>query len=210
MKVVLQQLGPNIARQMQTRCPDCRGQGEVFQDKDRCGGCKGSKIIETDKTLEVNIDKGMRNGQKLMFHGEGSQLPDTEKGDVIVLVVQSQHEKFVRQEENLFMTAKISITEALCGFQLVVDHLDGRHLVIKSEPGKVYKTGDIRTVKNEGMPIYKNPFEHGHLYVKFEVEFPENNFVSEEQLKELEKLLPPRPEFIMPEGKTFDFSQIVF
>jgi len=201
VKVVLQQLGPNIARQMQSRCPDCRGQGESYADKDRCGACKGAKIAESEKTLEINIDKGMRHGQKLLFHGEGSHLPDTEKGDVIVLVQQLKHDTFVREENNLFMTAKISLTEALCGFQLVVKHLDGRNMLVKSEPGKVYKKGDIRTVKNEGMPIYKNPFEHGDLFIKFEVEFPGNNFVSPDKLQELEKLLPPRPEFTMPEGE---------
>ena len=37
-------------------------------------------------------------------------------------------------------------------------------------------------VENEGMPIYRHPFEKGHLIIKFNIEFPENNFASEDQL----------------------------
>lgn len=42
--------------------------------------------------------------------------------------------------------------------------------------------GCIRMVKGEGMPQYRNPFEKGDLYVKFDVQFPENNWISAEKL----------------------------
>lgn len=201
IKVTIQPIGPNIARQVQTRCPECQGNGESFSDKDRCGPCGGQKTIESEKTIEVEIDKGMKHNHRIVMHGEGSQLPDTEKGDLVVVVYQKPHETFTRQDDDLYMTAKISLTEALCGFKLVVRHLDDRELVISHPSGKVVKTGDIKCVKNEGMPQHKNPFEHGNLYVKFEVAFPENHFTTPEKLKELETYLPPRPTFVFPEGK---------
>lgn len=37
-------------------------------------------------------------------------------------------------------------------------------------------------VKGEGMPQYRNPFEKGDLYVKFDVQFPENNWIDAEKL----------------------------
>lgn len=37
-------------------------------------------------------------------------------------------------------------------------------------------------VKGEGMPQYRNPFEKGDLYIKFEVQFPENNWINPEKL----------------------------
>lgn len=206
IKVVLQHLGPNIARQVQSRCTDCSGTGEIIPEKDRCNSCQGSKTQKQEKTLEVEIEKGMRNGQKLVFHGEGNQVPDVEVGDVIVIVQQTAHERFTRQENNLYYDVKLNITEALCGFTLVIPHLDGRNLVVSSTPGKVFQTGDMKCVKGEGMPIHKNPFEHGNLYLKFEVQFPENYFQSAEVLKELENYLPPRPEFVMPEGNFLTLS----
>lgn len=201
VKVILQQLGPNIARQMQTRCTECHGNGEIIPEKDRCHICKGSKTVKLEKSIEVEIDKGMRNGQKIIFHGEGNQLPETEAGDVIVIVHQSQHDRFTRQEDNLYINTKLTLTEALCGFILLIQHLDGRSLCIKSPKGKVYQSDDIKCIKNEGMPHHKNPFEHGNLFIKFEVVFPENYFQTPEKIIELENYLPPRLPFIKPLGK---------
>ena len=44
------------------------------------------------------------------------------------------------------------------------------------------------------MPQYHNPFEKDDLYVKFDVQFPENNCIDLDKLSELEDLLPSRPE----------------
>ena len=35
----------------------------------------------------------------------------------------------------------------------------------------------------EGMPHYRNPFEKGNLYIKFDITFPPNNFTEEMKLK---------------------------
>lgn len=32
------------------------------------------------------------------------------------------------------------------------------------------------------MPQYRNPFEKGDLYIRFNVQFPENNWISPEKL----------------------------
>lgn len=37
-------------------------------------------------------------------------------------------------------------------------------------------------VKGEGMPQYRNPFEKGDLYIKFDVQFPENNWIDADKL----------------------------
>lgn len=42
--------------------------------------------------------------------------------------------------------------------------------------------GSVRVVRAEGMPQYRNPFEKGDLFVKFEVQFPQNNWISPEKL----------------------------
>ena len=47
---------------------------------------------------------------------------------------------------------------------------------------------------NEGMPIYRRPYEKGCLIIEFKVNFPENGFLSPDKLSLLEKLLPERKE----------------
>lgn len=43
-------------------------------------------------------------------------------------------------------------------------------------------SGSVRVVRGEGMPQYRYPFEKGDLYVKFDVQFPQNNWISPEKL----------------------------
>ena len=47
--------------------------GESISEKDKCKDCKGKKVAKTSTSLEVHIDKGMKHGQKIPFHGQGDQ-----------------------------------------------------------------------------------------------------------------------------------------
>ena len=134
---------------------------------------------------------------------------------------------FQRDGNDLHMTYKIGLVEALCGFQCTFKHLDGRQIVVKYPPGKVIEPGKswflsdlrfsvifysgwlskniyywalswvkflissplftqiigcVRVVRGEGMPQYRNPFEKGDLYMKFDVQFPENNWINPDKL----------------------------
>ncbi|KAG6446301.1 dnaJ homolog subfamily A member 2 [Manduca sexta] len=201
IKVSYQQIAPHMTRQYQARCPTCHGQGETINEKDKCPKCKGKKVLNETKILEVHVEKGMKENQKIYFRGEGDQQPDTQPGDVIILLQQKPHDVFQRTADDLVMKHEINITEALCGFEFVVKHLDGRDLLIRHTPGEVIKPGNLKRIPGEGMPQYKNPFEKGDLYIQFDVVFPENNFATEEQLKQIESILPPRPAFVMPTGE---------
>jgi len=79
--------------------------------------------------------------------------------------------------------------------------LDNRELLVTSITGKVIEPGSSRFLMNEGMPRQRDPTEKGHLFIEFEVIFPENNFISPEDLLKLEKFLPQRPEVMdMPDA----------
>ena len=47
------QLGPGMVQQMQSKCSDCHGDGETCREKDRCKACKGQKVVEEEKKLDV-------------------------------------------------------------------------------------------------------------------------------------------------------------
>lgn len=47
------------------------------------------------------------------------------------LWVAQEHEVFKRRGSDLFMTKKITLYEALCGFQFLLTHLDDRQLLIQ-------------------------------------------------------------------------------
>lgn len=49
---------------MQVVCPDCNGKGEVIKEEDKCGECKGKKVIKDKKILHVYIEKGKKNKER--------------------------------------------------------------------------------------------------------------------------------------------------
>jgi len=191
IQIRLRQIGPGMVQQVQQVCSECQGEGEVIKEKDRCKNCKGKKTESQRKVLEVHIDKGMKDGQKIVFNGEGDQAPGVIPGDVVIVLEQKPHPIFKRKERDLYVEQSISLSTALTGGQFVITHLDDRKLLVKINPGEVIKPGDVKVIPKEGMPTYKNPFEKGDLFINFNVVFPPNTWLKPDQLSQLQKLLPP-------------------
>eukprot|EP00762_Andalucia_godoyi_P005536 ANDGO_00543.mRNA.1 DnaJ protein homolog len=173
-KVFVQRIGPGIAQQVQAACQECKGQGKSIDSKFRCTECKGDKVVQEKKILEVNVDKGMSNGQKLKFSGEADQTPDLQPGDVVLVIEQQEHKLFKRQGNDLVIEKSISLADALTGAEFLVTHLDGRKLVCRSPKGNVIQPSEIRTIHGEGMPRHGSPFERGNLFVRFTIDFPKS------------------------------------
>ncbi|PIA61751.1 hypothetical protein AQUCO_00200026v1 [Aquilegia coerulea] len=191
MKVTARQIGPGMIQQMHHPCNDCNGTGESINAKDRCLSCKGNKVMSEKKVLEIHVEKGMHNGQKIKFAGQADEAPDTITGDIVIVLEQKDHAKFkTKGTDDLFVEHTLSLTEALCGFQFIITHLDGRQLLIKSQPGEVIKPDQYKAIDDEGMPMYDRPFMRGKLYIHFTVDFP--NSLTTEQCKAFEAVLPPR------------------
>ncbi|KAM9352068.1 dnaJ homolog subfamily A member 4 [Symphorus nematophorus] len=197
VQIKVQQIGPGMIQQIQSVCSDCQGQGEKFNSKDRCKNCNGHKVERKRKILEVNIDKGMKDGQRITFHGEGDQEPGLEPGDVVIVLDQKEHPVYQRQGDDLIMKMNIKLADALCGFKKTIQTLDNRMLIISSQPGEVIKHGDVKSVQNEGMPLHRSPFEKGQLIIQFQVEFPEKHWLPEHLMFQLERLLPPREDVMV-------------
>ncbi|KAJ3175102.1 Type I HSP40 co-chaperone [Geranomyces variabilis] len=200
VKIVMRQIGPMI-QQMQQTCPDCNGEGESIREKDRCKGCNGKKVNAERKILEVYIDKGMQDGQKITFTGEGDQTPGIVPGDVIIVIEEKEHPRFKRKGDDLYYEAKIDLVSALAGGQFCITHLDERVLLVTILPGEVIKPGDIKAISGEGMPAYKRPFDKGNLYVKFDIVFPPPNWANAATYAMLEQALPPRQPLPAVKGK---------
>ncbi|KAF1797141.1 hypothetical protein V8B55DRAFT_1485929 [Mucor lusitanicus] len=187
--VAMRQVGMGMIQQMQVPCGECDHTGEVAKEK--CKKCKGKKVTVEKKYLEVFIEKGMEDGQKIAMKGEGDQEPGVEPGDVILVLNQKEHATFTREGNDLLVEVTISLTEALCGFdKVIVTHLDGRGIQVKQPAGQIIKPGMVKRIPNEGMPTYKRPDNRGDLYIKFDVEFPADNFTAD--FATLESILPKR------------------
>lgn len=87
----------------------------------------------------MHIPKGAPDGHKVNFSEKADEIPDGEAGDVVFVLQEQPHAMFKRKGDDLYIERTISLTEALCGFNMQVTHLDGRILIIKSGPGEILK-----------------------------------------------------------------------
>lgn len=199
VRLIIRQLGPGMIQQMQTACDTCDGQGEVIPPSSRCGTCKGEKTLKEKKTLEVHVEKGMSHGQKVVFRGESDEAPGILPGDVVVVLEQAEHDTFVRKLSHLFFKKQITLVEALTGFTHYIEHLDGRVLKIVSDPDTVYEPGCFKCVRDEGMPQERNKMLRGHLYIEYDVVFPDE--ISADMRKKLMACLPKPKTVKVPAGE---------
>lgn len=189
---MVRQIGPGMLQQVQTQCPACHGKGEQIAEADKCTTCQGEHTVKESKTIEVHINRGMSHGQKLVFKGEGDQAPDTDPGDVVVVLQQKEHPSFRREGANLFMKKQITLAEALCGFRIKIPHLDDRILVVKSNDGEIVKPGDTKVIRDEGMPATRAGMA-GSLYITFEIVFPATGSLDAKTRQSLNVLLGGKP-----------------
>lgn len=202
MKFVTRQMGPMIQR-FQTVCDVCSGTGDICDPKDRCTVCKGKKTQAERKILQVHIDPGMKDGQRVVFSGEGDQEPGVTPGDVIFAVDEKPHKDFTRKGDDLYYECEIDLLTALAGGDVSFKHISGDYIKFLILAGEVIAPESLRVIEKQGMPIYRSS-DKGNLFIKFSVKFPENNFASEEKLKSLQDILPPRTKYTIPQGAEID------
>lgn len=168
-------------------CSECSGQGQIINYADRCKSCIGKGYMNENKFLDVQICAGMRDGQRIVFTGEGDESPNILPGDVVIVLSLQPHERFELIGDDLFMKMDINITQALCGFRIPIKHLDSRDIIINSPSGKVIAPDSIKKIENEGFPSWP---KKGDLVIKFNVHFPGNNFAEIDSLSKISKFLP--------------------
>lgn len=193
MTARLRTIGPGLVTQESAPCGTCSGLGQVYKDKDRCKKCKGKRVTEEKKVLELYIPPGSRGGERIVLSGEADQVPGKEPGDLVFELAEAEHDTFTRAGTDLRAEIHISLAEALTGFErTVIKHLDGRgiHLSVHQPRGKILRPNQILKVRGEGMPIKRSDAK-GDLYLIVNIDFPEDGWIKDEQtIKNLREVLP--------------------
>ncbi|KAG2161335.1 hypothetical protein VTO58DRAFT_110196 [Aureobasidium pullulans] len=192
-KIALRPVGPGLVTQETAACSTCSGRGSYFPDDKKCKKCKGVRTISQRKILELYIPPGSRQGDKIVLAGEADQVPDQEPGDIIFELVETPHEVFHRAGSDLQAELKVTLAEALTGFnRVVLKHLDGRgiSLHVKQPAGRILRPGEILKISGEGMPIKRSDAK-GDLYLIVDVVFPEDGWLRDEAtINKIRDVLP--------------------
>lgn len=193
VRVTVRQVGPMI-QQTQSTCNVCKGQRKSMPEHKKCKKCNGACTVKERKVVEVYIDKGAPNGHKITIGGEADEKPNTIPGDLVFILDLQPHDVFKRHGVDLHMTKNITLYEALTGFKFSLEHLDNRILVVKNEPNQITRPGDIKCIRDEGMPTFKSPFVKGDLFITFTVDFPLPEQIDSKARQLLSEILPkPKP-----------------
>ncbi|KAI8645222.1 hypothetical protein BD408DRAFT_429757 [Parasitella parasitica] len=161
------------SRKAQTpiRCVFCKGHGQLKYYID-CKNCKGASIKKCSATIK--IPKGIHEGQTLGVKDRGYTRSDKTKGNLRVEINVLDHPVFTREGDNLRITAKISLKEAIMGFadMKLCTHLDGRKVLVSQMCGYTIRPNSQRRLPGEGMPIYGSKSNsYGDLIITFDVEW---------------------------------------
>lgn len=143
------------------------------------------KSTPVEEILTIEVKPGWKKGTKITFPEKGNEQPNVVPADLVFVIDEKPHSVYKREGNDLVVTQKISLMEALTGCTLNLTTLDGRSLNIPISD--IVNAGTEKVVQNEGMPIGKEHGRKGNLRIKFDIKFPTR--LTAEQKAGLKRLL---------------------
>ena len=178
--------------QTQTTCNTCGGSGRTFRTT--CSECNGTGNVKKRKEIEVTIPEGVDTGYQLRISGKGSVGSNGgPNGDIYIEFKVKPHPLFEREDEDIYLTVPLTITEAILGCKKEIPTLTG-NVFLEVKPGT--STGDKVKLKGKGVKKV-NAFGKGNMYVIYQVVIPSKLSMAQKRLiKELDQTnLEDAPEF---------------
>ena len=164
------QIAPGFVQQMQAQCPKCGGSGRVIGRT--CHVCRGERLLSDMETFVVTIERGARVGSRVVARNAGNEAVDRSPGDVVFELHERPHAFFARRgAHDLGAVVRLTLREALLGFEKRLRHLDGRPVALAARG--VTQPGQVEVVRGRGLPREDRPLEFGDLFVEYRVQLPE-------------------------------------
>jgi DnaJ family protein A protein 2 len=165
-RIMMRPIGPNMIAQTHVTCELCSGDGKRVMKV--CRGCQGKKLVESEKQLEIRVEPGMRDGQKVPFVGECSDSPDyDEPGDVVLTLQCVMPDVYEWKGDDLWSTVKITYAESVLGFtKKFTDHPSGKEVLLTWQGGPLLHGATLRR-EGGGMPTRGGGY--GSLYLRIHV-----------------------------------------
>ena len=152
-----------------TTCPYCGGKGTIITNP--CKSCGGSGLVEKSTTVEISIPKNVQDGTQLVMRGQGGDAPNGGvNGDLLVVVREIKHNKFIRQGNDLYFQLDVPILDALLGGSVIVETIDGKQLTTKLQQG--VSDGFKIRFSGKGMPHQDSNSKYGDMYGVVNLKLP--------------------------------------
>ncbi len=162
-------------------CPRCRGNGTVIEKP--CKTCRGSGRERAQKTFQVRIPAGAKDGTRIRLKGRGEPGRNGgPAGDLWVITRVADSPLYERRGADLVVDVPVSYADATLGASLEVPTPDGP-ISLKVPAGSQH--GKLLKVKGRGAPKLKGGGK-GDLLVRLKLTVPEK--VSKQERELLEEL----------------------
>jgi DnaJ-class molecular chaperone len=145
---------------------------------------EGNNKVFEKETVYVTIPKGIDEGEILVLREKGNVINEKIKGDIKIFIKIEPTKSYQRRGLDLFMTHKISLKDALCGFTMELTHLNGRKYTLNNNTGTIIQPDYKKIIPNMGLIRDEHT---GSLILSFAVEFPQT--LTPEQIKILREVL---------------------
>eukprot|EP00591_Stephanopyxis_turris_P001226 CAMPEP_0195524076 /NCGR_PEP_ID=MMETSP0794_2-20130614/23725_1 /TAXON_ID=515487 /ORGANISM="Stephanopyxis turris, Strain CCMP 815" /LENGTH=362 /DNA_ID=CAMNT_0040654225 /DNA_START=78 /DNA_END=1166 /DNA_ORIENTATION=+ len=139
----------------------------------------------TEKILELTIRPGFKAGTRMTFSGEGDEIEKGVAENVVFVLREVKHDRFVREGDDLHYECRVSLADALCGFTHDIEMLDEKVRIKRLNQKVPVSNLTTKVLPGEGMPVSKNSQrtgQKGDLIISFVVDFPTSE-LSEAQKK---------------------------
>ncbi|KAH7864967.1 hypothetical protein Vadar_000450 [Vaccinium darrowii] len=138
-----------------------------------------------EEILTIEIKPGWKKGTKITFPEKGNEQRGVIPSDLVFIIDEKPHSVFKRDGNDLVITQKISLVEALTGYTAQITALDGRTLTVPINA--IISPTYEEVLKGEGMPIPKEPSKKGNMRIKFNIKFPSR--LTSDQKTSIKRLL---------------------
>ena len=127
-------------------------------------------IAVNDKNIRITIPAGVENGQTIKIIGHGGQGTNGgPNGDLIITFKVSNHEKYKRLGNTVYLTVDIDLYTAILGGEITIETLSGK-VKLNVKPGT--QNGSKIKLTGKGFPVYKSEGFFGDLIVTFNILIP--------------------------------------
>jgi len=165
---------------MSRTCPRCNGRGTIVEHP--CESCGGAGRRQQEKTINVNIPKGVDDGTRIRVSGEGEAgAHGGQNGDLYIFIQLKNHDLFQRDGKHLYLTMPLDFTDAALGGDLTVPTPDGGRAKLAIPAGT--QSGQTFRLKGKGMPV-PGGTAFGDLHVTVEIRVPEKLNKKQQELLE--------------------------
>lgn len=165
-------------------CPTCSGDGETYENT--CIDCIGTGVKSIEDSIDLGIPAGVIDGMRMIMQGKGHAAKNAIAGDLIITIVVLSHPYFVRINDDLKTTLKVTYPQLILGDKIEVSTIEGKKIRI-SVP-ELTKVGKILRIQNKGLkPL--NSDVRGDMLIEIDLFIP--NEISDEEkdlIIELKKL----------------------